>query len=115
MDNAVLGKTMDNFRKTTNKKKFAKYAAKPTFEVARVVSKNLTVVRTSHEKLNRLVCESMSVLDQLKVVMYKFHYEYMMKNYPNVKMFTDRLFDIPCKKLRTSTRKRLKINRDLIS
>ena len=96
MNNSVFGKNMENLRKHTNVKlilnemKFVKYSAKPTFEVARAVSKNLTVTRMVKKrlKLNRPIYVSMSVLNISKILIYNFRCEYMMKKYLGAKMLS---------------------------
>ena len=82
MNNSVLGKTLENFRKrvdlrpVTNEKKLDKLTAKPTYMSSKIFNENLLAVHKVKETLtlNRLAYVGMCILDLSKTLMYDFHY-----------------------------------------
>ena len=89
MNNSVFGKTMENIRKHRNKKlvtteeKYLCTVMKPNFKSGVLFGENLmgcemgkiTVV------MNKLAYLSQAILDLSKIVMYEFHYDYMVPKY----------------------------------
>jgi len=99
MNNSVFGKTMENLRKhvnvqlITSKTRLLKLTASPAFESFRIFDENLAAVNLKKTtlKLNRPIYVGFSILDLSKVLMYSFHYEYMLKKYGSkcTLLFTD--------------------------
>ena len=99
MNNSVFGKTMENIRKrvdvrlVTDEKKLLKLTSKPTYVSSKIFNENLVAVHKIKETLtlNRPAYVGMCILDLSKTLMYKFHYEYIKKNYGNKAklLFTD--------------------------
>ena len=110
MNNAVFGKTMENIRKhrniklVTNKKAFLKKVMQPNFKSRIVFSENLVGCEMGKKciVMNKPVYIGQAILDLSKIVMYEFHYDYMVPKYEgNLKlcyMDTDSLiYDIKTK------------------
>ena len=100
MNNAVFGKTLENLRKrinlklTSNEDIYTKHAARANFISGKMFNENLFAVNKMKEELvlNRPNYVGMAILDLFKLLMYDFHYNYMLKKYDrkNIKlMFTD--------------------------
>ena len=100
MNNAVLGKTLENLRKrinlklTSNEDIYTKHASRANFISGKMFNENLfTIYRIKEELvLNRPIYFGMAILDLSKLLMYHFHYNYMLKKYDrkNIKLiFTD--------------------------
>ena len=97
-NNAVYGKTMENKRKrcniqlVTDPPKMERLAARPTYVSHKIFHKNLVAV---HYKQSKLVIDKplyvgMCILELSKVLMYDFHYNYILPKYPHAKLlFTD--------------------------
>ena len=92
MNNAVFGKTMENLRKrvnvklVTNPNKLIKLTASPAFDSFRIFSEDLAAIC-----MNRPIYVGFTSLDLSKVLMYDFHYNFMVAKYgPQAKwLFTD--------------------------
>ena len=88
-NDSVFGKTMENIRNhkdmrlVTNKKKYRKLVMKPNFKGGRKFSENLMGVEIgkSKRKMKKPVYLGQAILDLSKLVMYEFHYEYMLPRY----------------------------------
>ena len=99
MNNAVFGKTMENVRArvdykfTTTKKSFKKWVSTPRYKGHTIYHENLVGVSMTKAsaKLFKPVYAGFSILDNSKLVMYQFHYDYMKQKYGNKSklMFTD--------------------------
>ena len=100
MNNAVYGKTLENLRKrinlklTSNEDIYTKHAARANFISGKMFNENLFAINRIKEELvlNRSIYVGMVILDLSKLLMYDFHYNYMLKKYDrkNIKlMFTD--------------------------
>ena len=99
MNNAVIGKTMENVRNrvsirlVTSEKKMIKISSRPTFESSKIFGENLVVVRSSKERLllNKPIYVGMSILDTSKCLMYDFHYNHIEAKYGSKArlLFTD--------------------------
>ena len=89
MNNSVFGKTMENVRKhryiklVTNEKSYLRYVAKPNFESSIIFSEGFTGVEMGKTcvKMNKPVYLGQVILDLSKLVMYEFHYDYMVPKY----------------------------------
>ena len=113
MNNSVFGKTMENIRKhrnvklITNKDKYLRTVMKPNFESGVLFGENLMGCKMGHTKvvMNKPVYLGQAILDLSKIVMYKFHYDYMKPTFKDFQlgyMDTDSLIYITLK-LRIST------------
>ena len=99
MNNSVFGKTMENIRKrvdvrlVTDENKLLKLASKPTYVSSKIFNENLVAVHKIKETLtlNRPAYVGMCILDLSKTLMYKFHYNYIKKEYGDKArlLFTD--------------------------
>ncbi|KAK3729471.1 hypothetical protein QZH41_009380, partial [Actinostola sp. cb2023] len=99
MNNSVFGKTMENLRKRVNVKlitnptKLIKLTASPAFDSFRIFSEDLAAVNMKKTKLylNRPIYVGFSILDLSKVLMYNFHFKYMVRKYGTQSklLFTD--------------------------
>ena len=89
MNNSVFGKTMENIRKhrniklVTNKKAFLKKVMQPNFKSRIVFSENLVGCEMGKKciVMNKPVYIGQAILDLSKIVMYEFHYDYMVPKY----------------------------------
>jgi hypothetical protein len=89
MNNSVFGKTMENIRNhkdvklVTNEKKYLKYVMKPNFKSSICFSENLMGMEMGKTKvvMNKPVYLGQAILDLSKLVMYEFHYDYMIPKY----------------------------------
>ena len=91
MNNSVFGKPMENIRKhrniklITNAKSYLKAVMKPNFKSGILFGENLMGCETDKVKvvMNKPVYLSQAILDLSKIVMYEFHYDYMLPKYSN--------------------------------
>ena len=89
MNNAVNGKTLENLRKrinlklTSNEDIYTKYATRANFISGKMFKENLFAINRIKEELvlNRPIYVGMVILDLSKLLMYDFHYNYMLKKY----------------------------------
>ena len=97
-NNAVFGKTMDNLRKRSNiqlvtdPEKMPRLTARPTYVSHKIFHKNLVAVHCKKTKLvlNKPSYVGMVILELSKTLMYDFHYNYILKKYPDAQLlFTD--------------------------
>jgi hypothetical protein len=99
MNNSVFGKTMENLRKRThielvnNPKRIKHLCAKPSFKSFKIFNENLIAVHMAKTKLvlNRPIHVGCSILDNSKILMYDFHYNYIKTKYNDKAklLFTD--------------------------
>ena len=96
--NSVYGKTMENVRKRikleflTEEKQILKRIAKPSFLHMQKINDDLVAVQCKIQTavLDKPIYTGFNVLDLSKVLMYDWHYNYMMQKYSNLKLlFTD--------------------------
>ena len=90
---------MENLRKrvdirlVTDDKKLLKLSSKPTYVSSKIFNENLVAMHKIKETLtlNRPAYVGMCILDISKVLMYKFHYNYIKKKYGDKAklLFTD--------------------------
>ena len=89
MNNSVFGKTMENLRKrsniqlVTNPEKMERLAARPTYISHKIFHENLVAVHSKQTKLllNKPSYVGMCILELSKLVMYNFHYNYILPKY----------------------------------
>ena len=89
MNNSVFGKTMENIRKhrniglVTTEEKYLRTVMKPNFRSGVLFGENLMGCEMGKIKvvMNKLVYLGQAVLDLSKIVMYEFHYDYMVPKY----------------------------------
>ena len=98
MNNAFFGKTCEDVRKhldvkiVTEPEKGRKLIASPLFKQRSIYEENLVAIQLQKNKviLNKPRYIGMTILDNSKLIMYQFHYEYLMQKYPEAKLlFTD--------------------------
>ena len=93
-------KTLENLRKrinlklTSNEDIYTKHASRANFISGKMFNENLFAINRIKEELvlNRPIYVGMAILDLSKLLMYEFHYTYMLKKYDktNIKlMFMD--------------------------
>ena len=97
-NNCIYGKRIENPRKKTNvkllndKKKYQKIVNRPNFISQKVIDKNLVAVHCGKKRLslNKPIYVGFCILELSKLLMYRFHYEYVLKTFGNAKLlFTD--------------------------
>ena len=89
MNNSVFGKTMENIRKhrniglVTTEEKYLCTVMKPNFKSGALFGENIMGCEMGKIKvvMNKPVYLSQAILDVSKIVMYEFHYDYMVPNY----------------------------------
>ena len=89
MNNAVFGKTMENIRKhrniklVTNTESYLKTVMKPNFRSGVLFGENLMGCEIGKIKvmMNKPVYLGQAILDLSKIVMYEFHYDYVIPKY----------------------------------
>ena len=89
MNNSVFGKTMENIRKHRNRKlvtteeKYLHTVMKPNFKSGVLFGENLMGCEMGKIKvaLNKPVHLGQAILDLSKILMYEFHYDYMVPKY----------------------------------
>ena len=89
MNNGVFGKTMENLRKRSNiqlvtdPEKMLRLAARPTYISHKIFHENLVAVHSKQTKLllNKPSYVGMCILELSKLVMYNFHYNYILPKY----------------------------------
>ena len=89
MNNSVCGKTMENIRKhrniklVTTEEKYLHTVMKPNFESGVLFGENRMGCEMGKIKvvMNKPVYLGQAILDLSKIVMYEFHYDYMVPKY----------------------------------
>ena len=98
MNNSFFGKTCEDVRKyrdvriARKTEKVSKLVAKPQYKEHRIYDENMVsiLLKKTMVTLNKPRYIGMSILDISKLLMYEFHYEYIMEEYPDTKLlFTD--------------------------
>lgn len=99
MNNSLFGKTMESLRKridvklVDNQIQAERCIAKPAFESFRIVNEALTMVKTRVTKIfwDKPTYIGFCVLELSKLLMYQFHYEYILPKYKSDAklLFTD--------------------------
>ena len=89
MNNAVLGKIMENIRNhrdvklVTTDKRRNQLASEPNYHTTKYFSENLIAIETEKTKvkMNKPIYLGMSILDISKTLMYEFWYDYIKPKY----------------------------------
>ena len=89
MNNSVFGKTMENIRNhrdiklVNNKEKYLKTVMKPNFKSGTLLGPDLMGCEMGKIKvvMNKPVYLGQAILDLSKIIMYEFHYDYMLSKY----------------------------------
>ena len=87
MNNAVLGKTMENVRKHRDIKlvktdcKRNKLVSEPNYHTMKLTEENLSIIEMKKVKMNKPIYLGLSILEISKTTMYEFWYDYMKKKY----------------------------------
>ena len=89
MNNSVFGKTMENLRKRSNIQlvtdpdRMLRLAARPTYISHKIFHENLVAVHCRQTKLflNKPSYVGMCILELSKLLMYDFHYNYILPKY----------------------------------
>ena len=99
MNNSVFGKTMENIRNrvdiqlVNSEEKAKRLAAKPNFKHCTIFSEKLCAINMIKKWLNfdKPVYIGMCILDRSKILMYDFHYNYILPKYGDKAklLFTD--------------------------
>lgn len=103
MSNAIYGKFIENVRKRKNTKLVSQWdgrygaqslISKPSFKNRIIFNENLVAIEMmkTNVKLNKPILVGVSVLEISKTLMYRFHYDFMLKkfSYKNCNlMYTD--------------------------
>ena len=99
MNNAVLGKTLENIRKhrdiklVTTDKRRSKLVSEPNYHTTNYVSEDLSIIEMNKTKvkMNKPIYLGLSILKISKLLMYEFRYDYMKPKYgDNIKLcYTD--------------------------
>ena len=79
----LINKT--NLKLVSNEKDHLKCTSKPSFMLHNIFDNNLVAIRKSQLalKLNKPAYIGMCILESSKVLMYKFHYDYIKHKYDN--------------------------------
>ena len=98
LNNCIYGKSIENSRKEINvklidsKKSYFKIVNKPSFVSQKIIDKNFVAVHYKKKvlTLNKLIYVGFCILELPKLLMYQFHYDYVLKTFDDVKLlFTD--------------------------
>ena len=89
MNNSVFGKTMENIRRhrdirlVNNKEKYLQTVMKPNFKSGTLLGPDLMGCEMGKVKvvMNKPVYLGQAILDLSKLIMYEFHYDYMVPKY----------------------------------
>ena len=89
MNNLVFGKTMENIRRhrniklVNNKEEYLKTVMKPNFKSGTLLGDDLMACEMGKVKvvMNKPVYLGQAILDLSKLIMYEFHYDYMLPKY----------------------------------
>ena len=95
--NCMYGKSMENIRKRisvkliNNSKDYLRCVSKPNFISQKIFDKNFIAVHQvkSVLTLNKPIYVRFSILELSKLLMYKFHYDYVCNKYDAKLLFTD--------------------------
>ena len=98
MNNSFFGKTCEDVRKYKNfkialtERRARKLISKPTVKRSKIYEENLVTFQLEQDlvTMNKPRYIGQAILDISKIVMYQFHYDFLMKNYPETELlFTD--------------------------
>ena len=91
MNNSVFGKAMENIRKhrdiklVTTDKKRSKLVSEPNYHTINLISEDLSIIemKKTKVKMNKPIYLGLSILENSKILMYEFWYDYMKPKYDN--------------------------------
>ena len=98
LSNCIYGKSIENIRKRMNvklindKRMYLKCVNKPNFLSQKITDKNFVAVHCSEKvlTLNKAIYVGFCILELSKLLMYQFHYDYVLKTFNDVRLlFTD--------------------------
>ena len=97
LHNGIYRKSIENIRKRINvklvndKRKYLKIVNKPNFISQKIIDKNFVAVHCSKKvlTLNKPIYFGFCVLELSKLLMYQFHYDYVLKKFDVKLLFTD--------------------------
>lgn len=98
MNNSCFGKTCEDVRKykdfqiTMDERKAKKMISRPTLKGSKIYEEDLAMFQLQRKvvTMNKPRYVGQAVLDISKLVMYNFHYNFIMENYPQTELlFTD--------------------------
>ena len=97
MVNCIYGKSVESQRKRINvklvndKKTYQKFVNEPNFVSQKIFDKNVVAVNFSKEvlTLNKPIYIGYCALELSKLLMYQFHYNYVLKKFDARLLFTD--------------------------
>jgi len=99
LNNSLFGKTMESLRKRIDVKLVSEQIqaerciANPAFESFQIINEDITMVKSRMTKIrwNKPTYTGFCVLELSKLLMYRFHYDYILKTYQNRAklLFTD--------------------------
>ena len=83
MNNSVFGKTMENIGLVTTEEKYLRTVMKPNFKSGVLFGEHLMGCEMGKIKvvMNKPVYLCQAILDLSKIIMYEFHYDYMVPRY----------------------------------
>ena len=89
INNSVFGKTMENIRRhrniklVNNKEEYLKTVMKPNFKAGTLLGDDLMACEMGKIKvvMNKPVYLRQAILDLSKLIMYEFHYDYILPTY----------------------------------
>ena len=95
LNNCICGKIMEKQRKRINvklfndKRKYQKIVSKPNFVSLKITDKNFVAFHCSKKvlTLNKPIYFGFCILELSKLLMYQFHYDYVLKTFNDVKLF----------------------------
>ena len=90
--NSINGKTMENLRKRINNSKdYLRCVSKPNFISQKIFSKNFIAVHQTKSllTLNKPLYVGFNILELSKLLMCKFHYDYVKNKFDFKLLFTD--------------------------
>ena len=91
MNNSVFGKAMENIRKhrdiklVTTDKKRSKLVSEPNYHTINLISEDLSIIemKKTKVKMNKPIYLGLSILENSKILMYEFWYDYMKPKHDN--------------------------------
>ena len=97
MNNCIYGKGIENIRKRINvklvndKKSYLKIVNKPNSVSQKIIGKNFVAVQCKKKvlTLNKPIHIGFCVLELSKLLMYRFHYDYVLRTFDAKLLFTD--------------------------
>ena len=92
MNNSFFGKTCEDFKIALTERRASKLINKPTCKRSKIYGENLVTFQLQRDSItmNKPRYIGQAILDISKTVMYKFHYDFIMENFPETELlFTD--------------------------